>query len=82
MEKIINEKHDLYQLTNADVVLGPTQRVTRVEIIIATKKMRLGKAAGPSEINTEMIVASSRIELEVMMKLCQRVVKKWRRNSR
>ena len=58
MEKILNEENDRHQMTNADVVLRPVQRVTRVEIINAIKKMKLGKAVGLSEVNTESIVAS------------------------
>ena len=36
--------------------------------------MKLGKAAGPSEVNTEMIVESGKIVVAVMVKLCQRVL--------
>ena len=35
------------------------------------KKKKLGKVAEPFEVNTEMIVANSKIEMEVMAKLCQ-----------
>ena len=38
------------------------------------KKMKLGKEVGPSEVNTEMTVASSEIGVEVMMILGQRVL--------
>ena len=56
-------------MTYADVVLVPTQKDTHVEIIYAAKKMKLGKSIGPSEVNTEMIVASGKIGVEVMVKL-------------
>ena len=46
MKKIMNEENDWNQMTNADVVLGPIQRVSRVEIIDAVKKMKLGKTVG------------------------------------
>ena len=59
-------------MTNANVVLKLLQRVTCVEIIKAVKKMKLGRAAGSSEMNTEMIVASNKIGVEVMVKLYQR----------
>ena len=36
--------------------------------------MKLGKAAGPSEVSTEMVVASGEIGIQVMMELCQRVL--------
>ena len=37
MEKITNEKNDWDQMTNADTVLRPMQRVARVEIINTVK---------------------------------------------
>ena len=74
MEKIINKENDWNQLTNTDVVLGPIQRVTCVEIINAAKKINLGKVAGPFEVNTEMIVASGKIGEKVIVKLCRHVL--------
>ena len=79
MEKIIYEKNDWDQMANAGVVLGLKQRVTCVEIINAVKKVKLGRVAGPSEVNTKMMVASGKIGVEVMVKLCQSVLD---RNSR
>ena len=55
-------------MTNSDVVLRPIPRVNRVEIFDAVKKKKLAKAAGPSEVNTEMIIASGKI-VKVMEKL-------------
>ena len=40
----------------------------------AIRKIKQGKAAGLSEITTEMIVAGGRIAEEVMLQLCQRVL--------
>ena len=55
MEKITNEENDWVQMTNADVVLGPIQRVTHAEVINVVKKMKLGKATGPfCKINTQI----------------------------
>ena len=36
--------------------------------------MKSGKATGPSEVSVEMIVASGKIGVKVMMELCQRVL--------
>ena len=47
---------------NFDVMLRPIKRVTRVEIISAVKKTKLGRAAGSSEVNTEIKVASGKWE--------------------
>ena len=38
MNKIMNEENDWDQMTNADVVLGPIQRVTRVEILMLQRR--------------------------------------------
>ena len=38
------------------------------------KKMRLGKAAGPSEVNMDVIIAIERFGVGVTKKLCQRVL--------
>ena len=57
-------------MTYADVVLEPTQRITRVEIINVEKKIKLRKAAGLSEVNTEIKVVGDKIGVEVMVKLC------------
>ena len=37
-------------------------------------KMKLGKAAGPSEVNTDMIMASGKFSVGVLKQLCQRVL--------
>ena len=38
------------------------------------QKMKSEKATGPSEINVEIIVASGKIGVNVMIGLCQRVL--------
>ena len=53
-------------MTNADLMLGLIQKVALKEIL---RKMKFGKAAGPSEINTKMIVARGKIGAEIMVKL-------------
>ena len=45
--KKIMKKNDWDQITNADVVLGPIQKVTHVETIY-TVKIKLKRASGPS----------------------------------
>ena len=55
------------------MVKGPIKNVTREEMAIATKVMKLGKAAGPSEVCAEMISASGKVGVSVMVELCQRV---------
>ena len=55
------------------MVEGPIKNVTRKEMVIAIKVMKLGKAAGPSEVCAEMISASGEAGVSVMVELCQRV---------
>ena len=49
--------------------------------------MKLGKAAGPSELNMDMIIASGKFGVGVMKKLCQRVLdgigmpEEWKTNN-
>ena len=40
------------------MVEGPVEGVTYEEVMKAMNKMKLGKAAGPSEVNMEMIMLS------------------------
>ena len=40
------------------------------------KKIKLGKASGLSEVSMEMINASGKSGIDVIMKLCQRVLDK------
>ena len=52
----------------------PVQEVSLEEIKSAKKKMRLGRAFGLLEISVKMINANGKIEIDVMMKVCQRVL--------
>ena len=40
----------------------------------AMNTMKLGKAAGLSEVNMDMIIASGKLGVGVMKKLCQRIL--------
>ena len=42
---------------------GPVERVSREEVVKAIKEMKVGKAAGPSEVSAEMIAASGEIRM-------------------
>ena len=63
---IMNEENNRDQVTNADMVEG----ISHAEIINAIKAMKTGKAAGPSEVNFEMIVLSGQVGEQAMRKLC------------
>ena len=54
-----------------DVAEGPIEKVTLEEVMTALRKMKSGKATGPSEIDYEMIIASGDTRIKVMVELCQ-----------
>ena len=74
MEKIMNVENEWDQMAEADMVEGPVEEVTYKEVIKAMNKMKLGKAAGPSEVNMDMIMVSGKFGVGVLKKLCQRVL--------
>ena len=74
MERIMNEENAWDHKVDAAMVEGPVEKVSRKEVREAIRKMKQGKAAGLSEVTTEMIVAGGRIAEEVMLQLCQRVL--------
>ena len=71
MERIMNEENAWYHKVDAAMVQGPVENVSRKKVREAIRKMKQGKAAGLSEVTTEMIVAGGRIAKEVMLQLCQ-----------
>ena len=50
------------------------EKVSLKKITSAIKKIKLGKVSGLSKVSMEMINASGKIGIDVMMKLCQRVL--------
>ena len=74
MEKIMDVGNEWDQVVEADVVEGPVKVITDKEMMEAVNKMKVGKAAGPSEVNMNMIIASGKFGVGVMKKLCQRVL--------
>ena len=59
---------------DAAIVEGPIEKVFRKKMRKAIRKMKQEKAAGLSEITTEMIAAGGRIAEELMPQLCKRVL--------
>ena len=73
MENIVNVENEWDQMVEADMVEGPVEGVTDEEVMEAMNKMKLGKAAGPSELNMDMIISSGKFGVGVMKQLCQKV---------
>jgi len=53
------------------MVEGPVEKISNTNITNAIKAMKLDKAAGPSEVNFEMIGASGQVGVKVMKELYQ-----------
>ena len=73
-EKIMSVENEWDQMVEVDMVEGPVEGVTDEKVMEAMNKMKLGKAAGPSEVNMDIIIASETFGVGVMKKLCQRVL--------
>ena len=71
MKKIMNVENEWDQIVEADMVEGPVEGVTDEEVMEAMNRMKLGKAAGPSEVNMDMVIANEKFGVGVMKKLCQ-----------
>ena len=74
MEKIVNVENEWDQMVEADVIEGPAEGVTDEEVMEAMNKMKLGKPAGPSEVNMDMIIARGKFGVGVMKKLYRRML--------
>ena len=74
MEKIMNEENKWDHMVETDLVEGPVEKVARNKIVEAVQSMKSRKASGPSKVSVEMIVASGKIGIKVMMELCQHVL--------
>ena len=53
-------------MVKANVVERPVEEVTYEEVMEAMNKMKLGQAAGPSEVNMDMIMASGKFGVGVL----------------
>ena len=51
----MNVENQWDQKVETDMVEGPVEGVTDKEVVEAMNKMKLGKAAGPSEVNMDTI---------------------------
>ena len=80
MEETHEKDHEWDQMVEVDMVKVPVEGVTDEEVMEAMNKMKLGKAAGPSEVNMDMIIASGTFGVGVikcfvreclMEKICQ-----------
>ena len=71
---MMNVENAWDQMVEADMLVEPVERVTDEEVMEAMNKMKLGKAVRLSEVNKDMIIASGKLGVGVIKKLCQRVL--------
>ena len=74
MSKIMNEENELDQIADADVLDGPIERVMRDEIMEEFKYVTIGKVPVPTEVYTEMILASGDVGITVLIELYHRIL--------
>ena len=74
VEEIMNNENNWDHVTEASIVKGPIKDVIREEITIAIEVMKPAKAAGPSAVCAEMISASGKVRVSVMVERCQLVL--------
>ena len=70
----MNEDNAWDHKVDAAMVEGPVEKVSSKEVREAIRKMKQEKAAGLSEITTEIIVAGGRFAGKVMLQFCQQVL--------
>ena len=58
MSTIMNDENEWDQIAVADTVEGQTAKVMREKIMEAFKYLKIGKAPGPTEVYTEIILVS------------------------
>ena len=74
MEKVMNEENEWDGEVEVDVTHKPIEKVTLEEVEKAVKSMKLGKAAGVSEVAAEHIKASGMVGIEVITEIANRML--------
>ena len=74
MERIMNEENDRDHNVEGDAVEGPVACVDIEEVLQALNEMKTEKDPGPSGVSLELNVVSSRVGIQVMAEICQRVL--------
>ena len=73
MEKLLNE-NTWDNATTCENVEGPCELIRRDEILKALRLMKKGKAAGPTEIVSEMFTAEQDCSVDWLTSLCNLIV--------
>ena len=75
IEKLLNVENDWDRILEADIIEGPCELISEREIEEAVRNIKVGKAAGPSEIVVEMLKATGNKGVKIMTKICNHVVR-------
>ena len=73
-ERLMNVENDWDGVMEADMVEGPRERITEEEVKRTIRQMKIGKAAGPSGVVSEMLRAAGQAGIESMTSICNLVV--------
>jgi len=74
MEKLLNEENTWDNATTCEKVEGPCELIRRDEILKALRMMKKGKAAGPTDIVSEMFMADKECSVDCLTSLCNLIV--------
>jgi hypothetical protein len=86
MEKLLNEENVWDNDVTCEKVEGPSELIGRDEVLKALRQMKKGKAAGPTGVVSEMLMADEGLSVEWMTALCNLIVAEgkipddWRRS--
>jgi hypothetical protein len=75
MEKLLNEENEWDEIVDADKIQGPQQMISHEEVKKAIKKMKSGKAGGPSGVVADMLKAGGETIVECFTDLCNSIIK-------
>ena len=87
MEKLLNEENEWDGNVEGDKIEGPLQAISYEEVDKALRKMKCGKAAGPSGVMSDQLKAGEEVVVEQLTDLCNqiliegRIPDDWRRST-
>ena len=74
MEQLLNVENDWDGIVDCDVVEGPRECFTEMEVGKAMKQMKSGKAGGPTGLVSEMLNAAGQAGVKMMTEICNMVM--------
>ena len=74
MEKLLNEENEWDGCVEGDSIEGPIQAISYEEVEKAVRKMRLGKAAGPTGVMADHLKAGQEVVIEQLTDICNQVM--------